>query len=95
VDPTPARLRLRVAPGAHRAEVVGRHGNGWRLRVTAAPERGRANDEVVDLLAATLGVRRSQVTVRAGARSRDKLVELAGLDAAEAERRLQRAGRDR
>jgi uncharacterized protein len=61
----------------------------------AVPERGLANDEVVDLLAATLGVRHSQVTLRAGARSRDKLVEVAGLDVAEAERRLERAGRGR
>ena len=37
------RLAVRVAPGAARAGVVGRHGDAWKLRVSAAPERGKAN----------------------------------------------------
>jgi uncharacterized protein len=86
-------LRLRVAPGARRSEIVGRHGDAWRVRVTAAPERGRANDELLDLLATTLGLRRPQLRLVAGAGSRDKLVELEGLDTGEAEKRLERAGR--
>ena len=50
------RLRLRVSPGAGRSEIVGRHGDAWRVRVAAAPERGKANASVVELLA---GVSRS------------------------------------
>jgi uncharacterized protein len=95
VDGPSARLRLRVAPGAQRSEIVGRHGDAWRVRVTAAPERGRANDEVLDLLAETLGLRRPQLRLVSGAGSRDKLVELEGLDSGEAEERLERAGRPR
>jgi uncharacterized protein YggU (UPF0235/DUF167 family) len=63
--------------------------------VTAPPERGRANEEVVELVAAVLGVRRAQVTLVAGTGSRDKLVELRGIDLGEAERRLELAGRRR
>ncbi len=59
----------------------------------AAPERGRANDELLDLLASTLGLRRPQLRLVAGAASRDKLVEFQGLDTGEAERRLEQAGR--
>ncbi len=40
VAPT-TRLRLRVARRASAPVVVGRHGDFWDLRVTAAPERGR------------------------------------------------------
>jgi len=87
-----ARLRLRVVPGARRAGVVGRLGEAWKLRVHAAPERGRANDEVVALLAETLGLARSEVRLVAGLTSRDKVVELSQLSLAEAERRLEAAG---
>ena len=54
----------------------------------AAPERGRANDAVVALLAATLDVDRADVTLVSGHASRDKIVEIGGLAADEAERRL-------
>jgi uncharacterized protein len=83
------RLRLRVSPGAARTELAGRHGDGWKVRVSAAPEKGRANDAVLDLLAKRLGVARAQVELVSGHAGRDKLVELRGLGRAEAERRLE------
>ena len=83
-----ARLRLRVSPGAARAVVVGRHGDAWKVRVPAPPERGRANDAVVALLADTLSVERGTVTLVSGHASRDKIIELSGLDLDEVERRL-------
>jgi hypothetical protein len=87
------RLRLRVAPGAARTGVVGRHGEAWKVRVAAAPEGGRANDAVVRLLAETLGVPRDAVNLVSGHGGRDKIVELAGLGANEIERRLASAVR--
>jgi uncharacterized protein len=82
------RLRLRVVPGARDSGVVGRHGEAWKVRVKAPPERGRANDAAVRLLAETLRIAPESVTLVAGHGSRDKVVEVAGLDRAEAERRL-------
>jgi uncharacterized protein len=93
VDAPSARLRVRVAPGAKRSEVVGRYGDGWRVRVHAPPERGRANEEVLTLLAETLGVQRPALRLVAGAASRDKVFELHGFDAGEVDRRLDQAGR--
>jgi hypothetical protein len=86
------RLRLRVAPGAARAAVVGRHGDGWKIRVAAAPERGRANEAVLELLARTLSLPRGSVSLVAGSTSRDKIVELAGIPPEEIDRRLASAG---
>lgn len=86
------RLRVRVSPGAGRSAVVGRHGDGWKVRVAAAPERGRANAALVQLLADALAVPRSRVQLVSGAASRDKIVELAGLDPDEIDDRLRRAG---
>ncbi|NUT56700.1 MAG: DUF167 domain-containing protein [Thermoleophilia bacterium] len=86
------RVRLRVAPGAAKPGVVGRHGDAWKLRVAAPPEHGRANDAVVALLAETLDVPRTSVTLVSGASSRNKIVELAGIAPDEIERRLATAG---
>lgn len=83
-----ARLRVRVAPGARRSEVVGRLGDAWKVRVRSAPERGRANDELVELLAGTLGLTRSELRVVAGHTARDKIVEFDRLPLEEAERLL-------
>lgn len=89
-----ARLRLRVVPGARRSEIVGRHGDAWKIRVTAPPDRGAANDAVLELLAKALGVPRGGVRLVSGHGSRDKMVELTGLEADEAEARLAANGED-
>ncbi|HYX76302.1 MAG TPA: DUF167 domain-containing protein [Gaiellaceae bacterium] len=84
------RLRLRVSPGARSNTIVGRHGDGWKVRVAAPPENGRANDAVLRLLAEQLDLPGSSVTLVSGRSGRDKIVELAGIDSVEAERRLGR-----
>ena len=86
-----SRLRVRVAPGGRRSAVVGRYGDAWKIRVVALPERGRANDEVVMLLAGALGLAQSDLRLVAGAASRSKIIELNGLEADEANRRLELA----
>jgi uncharacterized protein (TIGR00251 family) len=92
---TSLRLRVRVIPGARRSEVVGRLGEAWKVRVAAPPERGRANDELIDLLARTLRVPRSSVRVATGHTTGQKLVEIADLTRAEAEGRLVSAGKEK
>ena len=85
-----SRLRLRVAPGGRQSVVVGRYGEAWKIRVAAAPERGRANEEVIAVVADALDISRAAIRLVAGASSRDKIVELQGIEADEADRRLQR-----
>jgi uncharacterized protein len=86
-----ARIRVTVSPGAARTELVGRHGDGWRARIASPPERGRANDALVDLLAKALGVRESSVRIVGGRSGRAKVVEIADLETVEVERRLMRS----
>jgi uncharacterized protein len=88
-------LRLRVVPGAKRPGIAGRHGDAWKIRVSAAPEAGAANDAVLELLATVLGIRRRQLRLVSGHASRDKIVELTALEPDEAESRLASAnGKD-
>lgn len=83
-----ARISVTVSPGARRSELVGRHGDGWRARIAAAPERGRANEALCSLLADVLDVPRRSVSVVAGHSARMKVVEIDGLDAADIDSRL-------
>lgn len=82
------KLRVRLQPGARADQVLGFHAGALRLRVTAPPEKGRANEAAVALLARTLGISKSRVLLLSGAVSRDKLFEVQGLEEAQVRQRL-------
>ena len=79
---------VKVVPRAGRDEIVGWSGGVLRLRVKAPPQDGRANAGVVALLAAALGVRKSDVAISAGHASARKRVAVEGLTRSEVEQRL-------
>jgi uncharacterized protein YggU (UPF0235/DUF167 family) len=87
------RLRLRVVPGSTRPGIVGRHGEAWKVRVAEAPERGRANDAVLDLVAEALSLPLRDVSLVAGHASRDKIVEVDGIGEDEMRCRLENGAR--
>jgi len=82
-------IKLRVRPGASRTEIVGFHGDALAVRLAAPPEKGRANRALLRFLAGELGLRRGDLELVAGGRSRDKLVRVRGLDPEELSRRLE------
>ena len=83
-----ARFAVHVQPRATRTEVAGEHGAAVKIRLAAPPADGVANEALRRFLAERLCVPRAAVRVVAGAASRDKLVEVDGLSAAEARRVL-------
>jgi uncharacterized protein (TIGR00251 family) len=82
------RLRLKVVPGATRAGVVGWLGPALKIRVTAPPEKGKANAAVAALLAAELGLPPAAVRIVSGGGSPNKIVEIEGASEADVLRRL-------
>lgn len=74
------RIGVRVQPRGRRDEIVGERDGALLVRVTAPPLEGRANEALRKLLARRLRVAPSRVAVVRGASSRDKLVEVEGLD---------------
>jgi len=75
-----ARIAVKVSPKASRNAITGWHETLLKLAVTAAPERGRANAAVEELLADALDLPKSAVRVIAGETSKTKQVEIVGLE---------------
>lgn len=79
---TTAKISVRVRPNARRDELVGIREGLLVTRVAAPALDGRANRAVCRLLAKRVGVAPSSVTIVRGERSRDKLVQIEGIDQA-------------
>jgi uncharacterized protein (TIGR00251 family) len=75
-----ARITVRLQPRASRDEIVGLRDGILVVRVTAPPVDGRANRALCKLVAQRAGVPASRVSVVRGARSRDKLVAVEGVE---------------
>ena len=82
------RLAVRLSPRAARTEIGGFAGDELRVRVTAPPVDGRANEALTRLLARRLGVARGDVRIIAGHGSRQKVVAIDGLAETEVRHRL-------
>ncbi len=79
---------VRVIPRAGKNEIVRVHGDALKVRITAPPVGGKANEALIAFLAQRLGVRKSQVEIVAGATSRRKMVRVTGLSPQEVEQHL-------
>ena len=84
-----ATLPVRVSPGARHTRILGLFGDALKIAVQAPPEKGKANDAVVELLADALDARRADVDVVHGLSARDKTVRVRGVTAAVLRARLE------
>jgi uncharacterized protein len=73
-------LSVRVQPGAKRSAIVGKHARGLKIAVAAPPVDDKANEVLVDFLRTALGLKRSQVEIIRGEKSRQKHVLLRGVN---------------
>jgi uncharacterized protein (TIGR00251 family) len=73
------RFTVRLQPRASKNEIVGLQGSALKLRVTAPPVDGMANESLIDLISATLKTSRRNVCIVSGSASRMKIVEVQGV----------------
>jgi hypothetical protein len=83
-------VAVRVQPRARRAGIAGTHAGSLKVAVTEPPEKGKANQAVIDLLCERLSLSRSQVQLLSGETSRNKRLLVAGLRPAELITRISR-----
>jgi len=74
------RFSVRLQPRASKNEIVGLRGISLKVRVTAPPVEGMANDALVELLSKELRTPRRNVCIVSGHSSRTKVVEISGVD---------------
>ena len=67
-------LELHVQPGASRTEFAGKHGERLKIRIQAKASDGKANDALIEFLAAHYGVPKRNVRIASGLKSRQKRV---------------------
>ena len=71
-------LRVKVKPGARHSALEQQPDGSWRAELKAPPVDGKANAELIALVAQQFGLRKAQVRIKSGAGGRMKLVELSG-----------------
>lgn len=86
-----ATFSVRVHPRAKKNAIAGEVGDALKISLTAPPVEGRANDACIRFLAELLQVPRSSVTIAAGDTSRNKVIRVHGLTAAQVEEKLRAA----
>ena len=74
------RLKLRIVPNAKRDEGVGEYGDAVKIKVAAPAVEGQANEALLEFVAEKLSIHRRGITLISGEKSRDKLIEIAGIE---------------
>ena len=74
------RLNVKVVPGSSRNQIVGWLGDALKIKVAAVPEKGQANESVVDLLASALGISSKDIEIQSGHSSPSKVIAITSMD---------------
>jgi hypothetical protein len=79
---------IQVIPHASRAEIAGVQEGAFKIKVTAPPVEGAANEACIKLLDKELGLKKSQMEISSGAKSRKKTVLIKDISKAELETKI-------
>jgi len=72
-------ITIKAVPGASRDRIVGPLGDALKVQVSAPPEKGKANQAIVDLISKTLGVSSRSIQVVQGQTNTRKVLKIAGI----------------
>lgn len=86
--PDGVTFKIRVQPRASRNQLAGPYQDGVKVRLTAPPVDGEANQACIDYFAQLFGVAKAQVELIAGHTGRSKVLRIRGINAAQAEQIL-------
>ena len=84
----PIKLRLKAVPGASRDQIAGVLGDRIKVRISAAPEGGKANKAICKLFAKALKIKPANIEIIAGHTNPEKTIQIASLDPSDIADRL-------
>ena len=79
---------IKLHPRAKKNAITGELGDALKVSLTAPPVEGRANEACIEFFANLLDVPRSSITIASGETSRNKVIRVTGMAAAEVRRRI-------
>ncbi len=74
---TGTRLNVVVQAGAHSSEIKGLHGDRLKIKTSVPAQDGKANKELIRMLARELNLSKSRISIRRGQKSRQKTIDIA------------------
>lgn len=86
------RFTVRLQPRASKNEIVGLQGSSLKVRVTAPPVEGMANESLIDLISTALNTPRRNVCIVSGSASRIKILEVQGIPLESVQRMAEESG---
>jgi uncharacterized protein (TIGR00251 family) len=72
-------LKIKVEPRFSRSGIAGMYGDALKVKLTSAPVDGKANKELIAMLAKELGIKKRDVEILSGETSKNKIVKLIGV----------------
>ena len=73
-------IKIKVEPRSSRKGISGVMGETLKIRVNSPPVGGAANEELIDILSEEFGIRKTAIKIVRGNSSKDKVVEVVGID---------------
>lgn len=73
-------LQIKVTPNASKNQIIGFEEKVLKVRIRGVPEKGRVNEELIEFLAETLGIAKSNIKILSGDTSRLKRLKIEGID---------------
>ncbi|MDM8529050.1 DUF167 domain-containing protein [Anaerolineales bacterium HSG24] len=75
-----AAFAVYVVPYARRNEVVGKHGDALKVKMTTKTTRGKkANEQLIEFLCQKLGIEKKNIEIAAGRESKEKMIVVVGM----------------
>lgn len=72
-------FNLRVIPRSSRCEITGIQNDALKLKITAPPVEGKANEECIRFLSDQLGIKKNRIAIKAGHKSKNKTIAISGI----------------